>query len=153
MLADETAESARAFLLAALRCSQRPGVRVTQVMTDNGSAYQSRRFAKLPSRLGIRHIRTRPHTPRNNRKAERFIQTVLREWAYPHRCPSSQHRAGELQPWMHHCNFYRPQHSAVSHRPPASRLGVDRNNVLRNHGWRIRPRTRGTPASSAAAGS
>jgi transposase InsO family protein len=132
MLADETGKSACAFLLAALRYYRRLGVRIEQVMTDNGSAYKSRRFAKLLRRLGIRHIRTRPYTPRTNGKAERFIQTLLREWAYAYRYPSSQHRADELQPWMHHYNFHRP-HSAVSHRPPASRLGFDGNNVLRNY--------------------
>jgi transposase InsO family protein len=132
VLADETAKSACAFLLAALRYYRSLGVRIAQVMTDNGSAYKSRRFAKLLRRLGIRHIRTRPYTPRTNGKAERFIQTLLREWAYAYRYPSSQHRADELQPWMHHYNFHRP-HSAVSHRPPASRLGFDGNNVLRNY--------------------
>ncbi len=132
MLSDETAKSACTFLLAALRYYARLGVRIAQVMTDNGSAYKSRRFAKLLRRLGIRHIRTRPYTPRTNGKAERFIQTLLREWAYAYRYPSSQHRANELQPWMHHYNFHRP-HSAVSHRPPTSRLGFDGNNVLRNY--------------------
>jgi transposase InsO family protein len=132
MHADETAMSACAFLLAALRYYRRLGVRIEQVMTDNGSAYKSRRFARLLRRLGLRHIRTRPYTPRTNGKAERFIQTLLREWAYAYRYPSSQHRADELQPWMHHYNFHRP-HSAVSHRPPASRLGFDGNNVLRNY--------------------
>jgi transposase InsO family protein len=132
MLADETARSACAFLLAALRYYRSLGVKVVQVMTDNGSAYKSRRFAKLLRRLGLRHIRTRPYTPRTNGKAERFIQTLLREWAYAYRYPSSQHRTDELQPWMHHYNFHRP-HSATSHRPPASRLGFDANNVLRNY--------------------
>ncbi len=80
MLADETAKSACAFLLAALRYYKSLGVKIDQVMTDNGSAYKSRRFAKLLRRLGIRHIRTRPYTPRTNGKAERFIQTLLREW-------------------------------------------------------------------------
>jgi transposase InsO family protein len=132
MLTDETAMSACAFLLAALRYYRSLGVTIAQVMTDNGSAYKSRRFAKLLRRLGIRHIRTRPYTPRTNGKAERFIQTLLREWAYAYRYPSSKHRADELQPWMHHYNFHRP-HSATSHRPPASRLGLERNNVLRNY--------------------
>jgi len=132
MLTDETAKSACAFLLAALRYYRNLGVSVAQVMTDNGSAYKSRRFAKLLRRLGLRHIRTRPYTPRTNGKAERFIQTLLREWAYAYRYPSSEHRAAELLPWMHHYNFHRP-HSAVSHRPPASRLGFDGNNVLRNY--------------------
>jgi transposase InsO family protein len=132
VLADETAKSACAFLLAALRYYRSLGVRVAQLMTDNGSAYKSRRFARLLRRLGIRHIRTRPYTPRTNGKAERFIQTLLREWAYAYRYPSSQHRTEELRPWMHHYNFHRP-HSATSHRPPASRLGFDGNNVLRNY--------------------
>jgi transposase InsO family protein len=132
MLADETAKCACAFLLAALRYYKSLGVKVEQVMTDNGSAYKSRRFAKLLRRLGIRHIRTRPYTPRTNGKAERFIQTLLREWAYAFVYPSSEHRSRELQPWMHHYNFHRP-HSATTHRPPITRLGFDGNNVLRNY--------------------
>ncbi len=132
MLDDETAKSCCAFLLAALRYYRSLGVQITQLMTDNGSAYKSPRFAKLLRRLGIRDIRTRPYTPRTNGKAERFIQTLLREWAYAYRYPSSQHRADELQPWMHHYNFHRP-HSAISHRPPACRLGFNGNNVLRNY--------------------
>lgn len=132
LLADEKASSACAFLLAALRYYKTLGVTVDSVMTDNGSAYKSRRFAKLLRRLGIRHIRTRPYTPRTNGKAERFIQTLLREWAYAYIYPNSDARASELAPWMHHYNFHRP-HSATSHRPPASRLGFDGNNVVRNY--------------------
>ena len=128
MLADETAMSACAFLLAALRYYKTLGVKIEQVMTDNGSAYKSRRFAKLLRRLGIRHIRTRPYTPRTNGKAERFIQTLLREWAYAFIYPSSDHRAAEL----YHYNFHRP-HSGTSHRPPITRLGFDGNNALRNY--------------------
>jgi len=132
VLADETSKCACAFLLAALRYYKGLGVKVEQVMTDNGSAYKSRRFAKLLRRLRIRHIRTRPYTPRTNGKAERFIQTLLREWAYAFIYPSSEHRSHELQPWMFHYNFHRP-HSATSHRPPITRLGFDGNNVLRNY--------------------
>jgi transposase InsO family protein len=132
MLADEMAMSACAFLVAALRYYKSLGVSVQRVMTDNGSAYKSRRFAKLLHRLGIKYIRTRPYTPRTNGKAERFIQTLLREWAYAFTYPSSEHRARELQPWMYHYNFHRP-HCATSHRPPITRLGFDGNNVLRNY--------------------
>ena len=132
MLADEKATSACSFLLAALRYYKALGVRVERVMTDNGSAYKSRRFAKLLRRLKIRHIRTRPYTPRTNSKAERFIQTLLREWAYAFVYPTSEHRTSELEPWMYHYNFQRP-HSAVSHRPPVTRLGLEGNNVLRNY--------------------
>ena len=132
MLADEKATSACAFLLDALRYYKMLGVRIERVMTDNGSAYKSRRFAKLLRRLGVKHIRTRPYTPRTNGKAERFIQTLLREWAYAFVYPSSKHRADELQPWMRHYNFHRP-HSALSKKPPATRLGFTGNNVLRNY--------------------
>lgn len=88
VLADETAHSACDFMLQALRYYKGLGVRVTGVMTDNGSAYKSRRFGKLLRRLGIKHKRTRPYTPRTNGKAERFIQTLLREWAYAYRYPT-----------------------------------------------------------------
>jgi len=132
MLADETAKSACAFLLAALRYYKTVGVNIQRVMTDNGAAYKSHRFAKLLRRLGIKHIRTRPYTPRTNGKAERFIQTLLREWAYAFIYPTSEHRSRELQPWMYHYNFHRP-HSATSHRPPITRLGFEGNNVLRNY--------------------
>ena len=109
------------------------GVRIAAVLTDNGSAYRSKRFAKLLRRLGIKHKRTRPYTPRTNGKAERFIQTLLREWAYACRYPNSDTRTAELQPWMQHYNFHRP-YSATGHKPPASRLGIAVNNVLRNYG-------------------
>jgi len=132
ILADETATSACAFVLAALRYYRSLGVEVEQIMTDNGSAYTSRRFARLLRRLGIRHVRTRPYTPRTNGKAERFIQTLLREWAYAFVYPSSAHRTEELQPWMYHYNFHRP-HSAVAHKPPITRLGFEGNNVVRNY--------------------
>jgi len=132
MLADEKSCSACKFLLAALRYYKQFGVRIVAVLTDNGSAYRSKRFAKLLRRLGIKHKRTRPYTPRTNGKAERFIQTLLREWAYAYRYPSSDVRAAELEPWMQHYNFHRP-HSATGHKPPASRLGLEVNNVLRNY--------------------
>lgn len=132
MLADETAKSACAHLLAALRYYRSLGVRISRVMTDNGAAYKSRRFAKLLRRLKIKHIRTKPYTPRTNGKAECFIQTLLREWAYAYCYPTSEHRADELAPWMHHYNFHRP-HSATEHLPPATRLGFGGNNVLRNY--------------------
>lgn len=67
-----------------------------------------------------------------NGKAERFIQTLLREWAYAFVYPSSAHRTEELQPWMYHYNFHRP-HSAVAHKPPITRLGFEGNNVVRNY--------------------
>lgn len=132
MLPDETARSACVHLLAALRYYRSLGVRVERVMTDNGAAYRSQRFARLLQRLKIKHLRTKPYTPRTNGKAERFIQTALREWAYAYRYPSSAHRADELAPWMHHYNFHRP-HSATENLPPATRLGFAGYNVLRNY--------------------
>lgn len=100
--------------------------------TDNSAAYKSRRFASLLRRLDIRHIRTRPYTPRTNGKAERFILTLLRGWADAFIYPSSEHRARELQPWMHHYNFHRSD-AATLHRAPITPLGFDGNNVLRNY--------------------
>lgn len=98
MLGDEKSLSACQFLIAALRYYKQLGLQVTSILTDNGSAYRSKRFAKLLRRLGIKHQRTRPYTPRTIGKAERFIQTLLREWAYAYRYPSSDVRAAELEP-------------------------------------------------------
>lgn len=121
-----------AFLKAAVAYYKSLGITVLRVMTDNGSCYRSRAFAKACQRLELKHIRTKPYTPRTNGKAERFIQTLLREWAYAFIYPSSYHRTAELGPWMHHYNWHRP-HSAVSHQPPITRLGLGGNNVLRNY--------------------
>ena len=94
-------------------------------MTDNGSAYRSHEFRAACAKLGLRHIRTRPYTPRTNSKAERFIQTSLREWAYARAYRSSAERAHAMQPWITDYNHSRP-HSALGGQPPAVRL----NNVL-----------------------
>ncbi|OGS94699.1 MAG: integrase [Gallionellales bacterium RIFCSPLOWO2_02_FULL_57_47] len=132
MLADETTRSAIAFVFAALRYYRALGVKVTGIMTDNGSACRSKKFAKLLRRLKIRHLRTRPYTPRTNGKAERFIQTLLREWAYAYTYPNSEARTCELPYWIIHYNFHRP-HSATGNMPPVSRLGFIGNNVVRNY--------------------
>jgi transposase InsO family protein len=132
MLTDETTKSAIAFVFAALRYYRALGVKVTGIMTDNGSAYRSKKFAKLLRRLKIRHLRTRPYTPRTNGKAERFIQTLLREWAYAYTYPNSEARTCELPYWIIHYNFHRP-HSATGNMPPVSRLGFIGNNVVRNY--------------------
>jgi len=105
-------------------------VRVERVMTDNGSAFRSRRFRRLCVALNTRHIRTRPYTPRTNGKAERFIQTLLREWAYRFQYDSSAERKRWLTPYLHFYNYHRA-HSSLSYNPPVSRL--ERNNVLRRN--------------------
>jgi transposase InsO family protein len=97
------------------------GVRVERVMTDNGAAYRSHAFATLCAQLGMRHLRTRPYTPRTNGKAERFIQTLLREWAYCRPYATSARRRHALAPWLRYYNQRRP-HSALRDRPPVTRL-------------------------------
>ncbi len=125
LLPDEKKDSAIAFLDRALAWFARLGVGVERVMTDNGSAYRSHAFRGRLKELGIRHIRTRPYTPKTNGKAERFIQTSLREWAYARPYPSSAARGQALTPWIADYNHSRP-HSALGGIPPAQRL----NNVL-----------------------
>jgi len=129
---DQKKESAIAFLEAALAYYASLGVRVTRVMTDNGSCYVSNAFAEACRRLGLKHIRTRPFTPKTNGKAERFIQTALREWAYAQAYPSSDHRAAELPTWLHRYNWHRP-HGGIKSQTPISRLGLDRDNLLKLH--------------------
>lgn len=101
-------EQATAFLQRALHWFGRLGVSVERVMTDNGSAYRSRLFAQALEAAGIRHVRTRPYTPRTNGKAERFIQTSLREWAYAKSYTSSAQRNQAIGPWTHAYNTTRP---------------------------------------------
>ena len=132
ILPDEKKESAVAFLKAALAYYASLGVVVSRVMTDNGSCYRSKAFRKACAEAGLRHIRTRPYTPKTNGKAERFIQTSLREWAYARAYPSSDHRAHELPIWLHRYNWHRP-HGGINYATPISRLDLDRNNLLRLH--------------------
>ena len=129
---DETGDSVTAFLEAVVAYFRQLGVHVTGVMTDNGPGYHSRRFAECCQRLGLRHLYTRPYTPRTNGKAERFIQTVLREWAYARAYRTSRQRATHLTPWLHRYHWHRP-HGSLNHQPPISRLGLSRDNLLRYH--------------------
>lgn len=123
LLPDETAASAVAFLAQALAFLQRLGVTVEAVMTDNGFCYPQRTYAAMLAQHGLRHLRTRPCTPRTNDKAERFIQNALREWAYVKSYRSSAHRAGALAPLLTTYNMIRP-HTSHSRMPPVSRLGL-----------------------------
>ena len=132
VLKDERKASAIAFLEAAVAYYASLGIKVERVMTDNGSCYLSRDFAKACKKLGLKHIRTKPYTPKTNGKAERFIQTSLREWAYARAYNTSDERTAELSRWLHRYNWHRP-HGSIGSKPPISRLGLTENNLLRLH--------------------
>jgi transposase InsO family protein len=122
VLPDERQESAVPFLERAVGWFACRGVTVERVMTDHGSAYRSQRWRHACGALAVRHVKTKPYTPRTNGKAERFIQTSLREWAYARPYASSRERTAALVPWLAHYNTARP-HAALAHRPPASQFG------------------------------
>jgi len=132
VMPSERKRSAIAFLKAALAYYQSLGITVERVMTDNGSCYKSFAFRRACKRLGLRHIRTKPYTPRTNGKAERFIQTSLREWAYAQAYRNSRQRKDELPLWLHCYNWHRP-HAGIDDTTPISRLGLPENNLVRLH--------------------
>jgi transposase InsO family protein len=127
MYDDERKDSAVAFLKAAVAHYAALGVKIRRLLTDNGPAYRSRLFARTCQALGIRHTFTRPYRPQTNGKAERFIQTCLREWAYGRVWRNSAERTAWLPAFLAYYNARRP-HSALGYKPPASRLGG--NNLL-----------------------
>lgn len=128
LLPDETTASCVQFLREAVAFYDGLGVRIERVMTDNGTGYKNT-FKAACDELGIRHIKTRPYTPKTNGKAERFVQTSLREWAYVRPYDSSAQRQAALQPFIDGYNWSRP-HSALNHQPPISRIPAV-NDVLR----------------------
>jgi len=132
VLPDEEGESACAFLRAAVAYYAALGVTIREVLTDNGVCYRAKNFAATCSTLGLKHRRTRPYTPRTNGKAERFIQSALREWAYARAYGTSAQRINALPRWIHGYNWHRP-HASLAGQPPTSRLSLDRNNLLRLH--------------------
>jgi transposase InsO family protein len=132
VMPDEKKESAVAFLKAALAYYQSLGVTVARVMTDNGSCYKAFDFRDACRNLGLKHIRTRPYTPKTNGKAERFIQSALREWAYALPYTHSDRRTAELTRWLHRYNWHRP-HGSFDAATPISRLGLSEDNLLRLH--------------------
>lgn len=132
VLPDEEGASACAFLRAAVAYYAGLGVTIREVLTDNGVCYRARNFAATCADLGLKHRRTRPYTPRTNGKAERFIQSALREWAYARAYGTSTQRINALPRWLHGYNWHRP-HASLAGQPPASRLSLDRNNLLRLH--------------------
>jgi transposase InsO family protein len=132
IMVSEKKRSAIAFLKAALAYYESLGIKVERVMTDNGSCYKSFAFRRACKRLALRHIRTKPYRPRTNGKAERFIQTSLREWAYAQAYQNSRQRKHELPLWLHRYNWHRP-HAGIDDKVPISRLGLPENNLLRLH--------------------
>jgi transposase InsO family protein len=129
---DEKGDTATVLLKRTVEHYRQRGIRVQGVMTDNGSPYLSTAFREACAQLGIRHLRTKPYTPRTNGKAERFIQTALREWAYATAYRSSQRRTEALQRWLHHYNWHRP-HSALQSQSPISALRLRGNNLMKLH--------------------
>lgn len=131
VLPDERAPTTAAFLGRALAHFAQQGVIIEGLLTDNGGCYRSRDFSAACNAAAIKHSRTRPYRPRTNGKAERFIQTLLREWAYKRPYATSYRRIRRLESFMRYYNLSRP-HAALNKKPPASRLPASGNNVLRN---------------------
>jgi transposase InsO family protein len=129
---DERKASAAQFLQNTVAYFDSLGVRVRRVLTDNGSAFRSTPFAKTCRRLRIKHSFTRPYRPQTNGKAERFIQSALREWAYGIPYNHSSERADMLDRWIHHYNWHRP-HQGIKGVAPISRLAQSGNNLLTLH--------------------
>ena len=123
VLPDQTAATTVGFLHRAIAWFARHGVIVQEVMTDNGSAYVSRLWAATCAEAGLVHIRTRPYRPRTNGKAERFIQTLLREWAYAATYRDSDHRRAVLPEWVRYYNTQRP-HGSLGHKAPMTVLAA-----------------------------
>ena len=129
VLPDEKSATVIGFLKRAVAFYRSHGIAIERLMTDNGGAYCSAVHALACKAMGIRHIRTRPYRPQTNGKAERFIRTMLREWAYAAVYGSSPERAAALSAWIEHYNFRR-RHGALGHRPPIQRLReLTGNNV------------------------
>ena len=120
------------FLHQAVAYYARFGIRFKAILTDNGPSYHSRALALACRALGLKHRFTRPYTPRTNGKAERFIQTALREWAYARSYDNSQQRSQQLILWIHQYNWHRP-HASLGLATPVSRARLDDNNLLRHH--------------------
>jgi transposase InsO family protein len=132
IMPDEGQHSAVAFLQAALAYFGSLGIKTKSLMSDNGVCYRSKLMARTCHELRLRHLFTRPYTPQTNGKAERFIQSALREWAYGIPYNSSAERTTMLHRWIHHYNWHRP-HQGIGGLAPVSRLGRNGNNVLALH--------------------
>jgi transposase InsO family protein len=119
ILDDERGPTCVAFLRRAIAWFAAHGINVQRVMTDNGTGYRSKVHRAAIAELGIRHVFTQPYRPRTNGKAERFIQSMQREWAYAISYNTSHQRRRALLPWLEYYNWRRP-HSALGHKTPAS---------------------------------
>ena len=128
----ERKESAVQFLRDAVAYYNRLGVTIKRLLTDNGSAFRSKEFKRSCEQLGIQQRFTRAYRPQTNGKAERFIQSALREWAYGWTYQTSSERCHALHSWQHHYNWHRP-HRGIGRVAPASRLPGPRHNVLTAH--------------------
>jgi transposase len=124
--------NAAAFLRAAVAYFASLGVTVRKVLTDNGACFRSNRFRNACRRLDVRHSFTRAYRPQTNGKAERFIQSAMREWAYGIPYNHSRERTAMLDRWIHHYNWHRP-HQGIGGLAPISRLAQSRNNLLQLH--------------------
>ena len=120
MLPDQKADTTIDFLNSAVEYFATHGIGIRALLTDNGSSYRSQQFRQACQKMQIRHQRTRPYTPRTNGKAERFIQTALREWARAKHWASSEQRDASLKPWTDYYNHQRP-HGSLNYKPPISR--------------------------------
>ncbi len=129
---DERKESAVRFVQAATQHFAGLGIPIERLITDNGSAFRSHAFRTAYRTLGIRQKFTRAYRPQTNGKAERFIQSALREWAYGHTYANSDQRRAALPLWNHFYNWHRPHHG-IGCQTPSSRLPGDGNNVLTRH--------------------
>jgi len=121
VLPDEGGETTASFLERALGFFARHKIKVERMLTDNGSGYRSHAVNAVCYQAGIRHLWTKPYTPRTNGKAERLVQTLLREWAYRRAYRSSNERRLALRGFVRHYNHRRP-HGALGHKPPIARL-------------------------------
>jgi transposase InsO family protein len=134
LLTDEKGATCAGFLQRAAAFFARHGIRrIERVMSDNGAGYISADFRMAVAALAARHLRTRPYTPRTNGKAERFIQTMLRLWAYVRPYHSSDERAAALAPWLVWYNRQRPHGSLHDRSPVETLMTLRRDNLVGDH--------------------
>jgi transposase InsO family protein len=132
MYPDEGKACAIQFVRNAVAYFKSLGVPIKRLLTDNGSAFRSKDFAQACTELNVKHRFTRPYRPQTNGKAERFIQSALREWAYGFVYQNSLQRTDHLDAWIHHYNWHRP-HQGIGGIAPMTRLKTSRNNLLTFH--------------------